>query len=92
MIGNVAGVKHESTVGAALLSCRYGDFAVLYYLVAPIDFTDHAHCFGRIGFLHHLPMKKYTGDEFCKSTTVQSQLNGSVSITLNTYAKKIFFL
>lgn len=58
MIGHVAGVKHEATVGAALLGCRYCDFAVLYDLVTAVDLTDHAHCLGRICLLHHLPMKK----------------------------------
>lgn len=74
MIGHVAGVKHEVTFVAALLSCCYCDFAVLYYLVLTVYLTDHAHCLGRVSLLHHLPMRKH-----CQNIKAQSRINGRVS-------------
>lgn len=92
MIGNIPGVKHESTVGAALLGCTYCDFAILHYLVPPIYLTDHAHCLSRIGFLHHLPMKKHPRTSLVKALQhelglMAEQASHSLSKNLNMNTK-----
>lgn len=61
MISHVAGVEHEPTVCGALLGRRHRDLAVLHHLVLSVDLTDHAHCLGRVGFVHHLQKEKQPG-------------------------------
>lgn len=58
VVGHVSRVKHESAVGAALLSGCQGDFTVLHHLIAPVHLTDHAHRLRGIGLLHHLENQK----------------------------------
>lgn len=58
VVGHVSRVKHESAIGAALLSGCQGDFTVLHHLIAAVHLTDNAHRLRGIGLLHHLENQK----------------------------------
>lgn len=70
VVGHVSRVKHESAVGAALLSGCQGDFAVLHHLIAPVHFTDNTYRLSGIGLLHHLENQKT-----CEEPMLPKQIN-----------------
>lgn len=70
VVGHVSRVKHETAVGAALLSGCQGDLAVLHHLIAPVHLTDHAHRLGGVGLLHHLQ-----NQETCEEPKLLKQLH-----------------